>query len=94
MTVQDLLRNISSKELTEWMAYSSIEPFGYESDYRMHALIASVIAEVNRDRSKKKSPYTINDFMPKKEEEKQSVFQKLKSYFKNDVGLSNKEASK
>ena len=30
------------------------------------AMICSVIAEVNRDRKKRKKPYTPSDFMPKK----------------------------
>lgn len=31
------------------------------------AMICSIIAEVNRDRKKRKKPYTPSDFMPKKE---------------------------
>lgn len=56
---------MSSKEFAEWMAYAQIEPFGDErADMRM-AILASLIANVNRDPKKKSTPYEVSDFMPK-----------------------------
>lgn len=37
------------------------------------ALVASVIAEVNRDRKKRINPYTPNDFMPKENQKRKPV---------------------
>jgi hypothetical protein len=81
-----MLREIPSRLLMEWMAFYGLEPFGYEADFQGHALTASVIAEVNRNTKKRKEPFTIKDFMPverEDEDDKPSVFAKLKDYFKN-----------
>lgn len=56
---------MSSKEFAEWMAYAQIEPFGDErADLRM-AILASLIANVNRDPKKRSTPYEVSDFMPR-----------------------------
>ncbi len=62
-----MLRSMSSRLLTEWLAYYSLEPFGDE--WPRTALLASLIAEVNRDPDKRSEPFTPEDFMPKFEEE-------------------------
>jgi len=60
-----MLVSLSGKQFTEWMAYAELEPFGEErADLRM-AILASLIANVNRDPKKKSSPYEVSDFMPK-----------------------------
>jgi hypothetical protein len=47
MTVAQLDKTMTAKELTEWMVYYSIEPFGgAREDYRA-ALVSSVLANVN-----------------------------------------------
>jgi flagellar basal body rod protein FlgC len=70
MTVEELLSRISSRELTEWMAFFSIEgPTGDERDDWRAGMIASTIANVNRDSKKKGSPYKPQDFMPKYEQQ-------------------------
>ena len=57
MTVAQLDREMSAKELTEWMIYYSIEPFGgAREDYRA-ALVSSTIANV------KGVKVTPNDFI-------------------------------
>lgn len=80
-----MLRDIPSKLLIEWMAFYNLEPFGYEADLQGHALTSSVVAEVNRDPKKRSEPFKTQDFMPKNEsnEDKPSVFKRLKEYFKN-----------
>jgi hypothetical protein len=46
------------------MAYASIEPFGEERADVRAGIIASVIANVNRDRKKRPEPFSVQDFMP------------------------------
>lgn len=81
-----MLKEIPSKLLIEWMAFYSLEPFGYEAEFQGHALTSSVIAEVNRNSKKRPEPFTTKDFMPveiQDEDDKPSVFARLKDYFKN-----------
>jgi hypothetical protein len=58
-----LLREISSRELTEWMAYDRFDPIGHFRSDIQAALLASVIANVNRDPRKRRRPYEIKDFL-------------------------------
>jgi hypothetical protein len=62
MTVGDMLRRMSSLELTEWLAFAQIEPFGeWRDDFRT-GLLAAVIANPHR---KKGAPgFKPSDFMP------------------------------
>ena len=63
MPVGELLSRCSSQELTEWQAYYNIEPFGeYRADIRS-AIIACVLANVNR--GKNTPAFKVDDFMPK-----------------------------
>jgi len=62
MTVNELLGRISSREITEWMAFSQLEPFGAEAGYVGHAITASTVANVNRAKSQR--AYEVSDFMP------------------------------
>lgn len=64
MPVGELLGRISSRELTEWMAFFSLEPWGTEVEDWRAGLIASTIANVNRDPKKRRKPYEPEDFMP------------------------------
>ena len=58
-----MMERINSRELTEWIAYWQIEPWGEErADYRS-GMIASVIANVNRGKGGRR--YKPQDFMPK-----------------------------
>lgn len=50
--------------VAEWMAYDSLEPIGeLRADVRA-GIIASVIANTNRDRKRRPDPFTPHDFMP------------------------------
>ena len=62
MTVGELLDRISSRELSEWMAYYMLEPFGAERDNLHAGLVAAMVHNVNRDpkRGKAADP---KDFM-------------------------------
>ena len=62
MTVRDLLQKIGSDELSEWMAFYELEPFGeFRADFR-GGLIAATFANVHR--SPHTRPFAPDDFMP------------------------------
>ena len=59
MTVAQLLRTMSSAELTEWRAYARVSPFGeWRADYRNAITAQTVAAAAGVKRTK-----TV-DFMP------------------------------
>ena len=71
MTVREMLSRIDSKELTEWAAFYSIEPFGgFRSDIQS-GVIASTIANCNRSSNSK--TFKATDFMPFGEHNKRST---------------------
>ena len=61
-TIEEV-ESLSEREFTRWQIYYSIEPFGeYRADIRS-AMIACVIANVNR--GKNTPAFKVDDFMPK-----------------------------
>lgn len=64
MTVGELGQRMSSRELSEWMAYDAIEPIG--NSWMQTGMVAATIANVNRDPKKRPSPYQPEDFMPER----------------------------
>lgn len=70
MTVNELLERIDARELTEWMAYAGLEPFGEVRADLRSGIVASVIANVNRDPKRRPRAFEPGDFMPKFEDEK------------------------
>lgn len=63
MTVGELLRRVSSRELSEWMLYYEREPFGEERADTRAALISSTVANTARNPKKKRKPFKIKDFL-------------------------------
>jgi uncharacterized protein (DUF433 family) len=63
MTRAELLARASSRELTEWMLYYQVEPFGGDVAFMGHAITSSVVANANRRKGKK--AFSPEDFMPK-----------------------------
>lgn len=61
MTVEQLLTSISSRELSEWIAYFDTEP-PEEHGYRQAGIVASTIANVNKEKGSK--AFKAEDFMP------------------------------
>lgn len=55
---------MSSTQLAEWMAFYRLEPWGDERADMRAGIVASTIANVNRDAKKRPKPYTPGDFMP------------------------------
>lgn len=73
---------MTGQQLMEWMAYEEVEPFGEQrADLRM-AILAALIANINRDPKKKSRAYEPKDFMPRfGERSPGDVAEKVKSYF-------------
>ena len=66
---------MSSAELTEWMAFSTLEPFGGDTQYLGSAIVASTVANVNR--GKNQNEFKPLDFVPQFHREEQGVNQQL-----------------
>lgn len=64
MTVRELLTRIDSRELTEWMAFFELEPWGSEIEDHRFGVVASTIANVNRDPKRRARSYEPDDFFP------------------------------
>lgn len=68
MTPREVLVRHSSRELTEWMAFFELEPWGSEIEDHRFGVVASTIANVHRDPKKRSKPYEPTDFFPSREE--------------------------
>ena len=66
----EMLARVSSRELTEWGIFYGLEPFGEERADLRSGVVASTIANVNRE--KKQKPYKPEDFLLFREKPKQS----------------------
>lgn len=86
MTRVELLQRMSSRELSEWMAYYAVEPWGeVQAEYRS-ALVASMVANTARDPEKRKSPFEAEEFMRPsyigtRKEEPESLMDKARAIF-------------
>ncbi len=65
LPVGELLARTTSRELTEWMAFYELEPFGAERGDLQAGIVAATVANANRDPKKQKRPFEAQDFMPK-----------------------------
>jgi len=61
--------------LTEWIAYSTIEPFGGDQEYLGSAIVAQTVANANRGKGQR--PYKTSEFIPKFKEKPQGVDQMI-----------------
>jgi hypothetical protein len=61
---------MSSRELTEWIAYNAIQPFGDTRSDLRSAIIASTVANCHRTSG---TPFKVADFMPYEEKQKDDV---------------------
>ena len=66
--MRQVLRDIDSRELSEWLAFYSLEPFGEERADLRSAQICAVNANLHGGKRSKK--YKIADFMPFHQPEK------------------------
>lgn len=64
MPVSELLDRVDAYEMTEWMAYERIDPFGNQrQDYHM-AMICSSLYNVIQSFGKQRKTFTPDQFMP------------------------------
>jgi hypothetical protein len=85
MTRGELLEKVSSRELSEWIAYYGLEPWGEaQSEYRA-ALVTSMIANTARDDKKHPQPFRAEEFMREgylmKDDEPVNLLDKAKGIF-------------
>lgn len=62
MTHRELEARITSSELSEWMAYTRLEPLPADRAEYMAAVIATTFA--NAHRKKNARPFKLSDFLP------------------------------
>jgi len=86
----EMLARMSSAELSEWVAFSTLEPFGAEASYLGHAITASTIANVNRQKGQR--AHKVDEFMPKFERKKvQYTDEMLQIAQMMTIGLGGKD---
>jgi hypothetical protein len=61
MTVEELGERMSSRELSEWIAFNAISPIGDERADLRSGIVASVMANCHRTKGQ---PFRPVDFMP------------------------------
>lgn len=54
---------MDSEELTEWMQFYNLEPFGGDTAYIGHAIVAATVANTHRAKGKKAAK--VEDYMPR-----------------------------
>lgn len=65
MTVRQLFTSMSSREMSEWMAFEAVAgPVGQLRGDFNAGTIAAVIANANRDSKKQPTPFFATDFVP------------------------------
>ena len=80
---------MSSRELTEWVLFYSLEPFGNQIDMLGHAITSSTVANVNRQKGRK--AYKPEDFMPKFEKQTKSVDEMIQFAQMMTIGMGGKD---
>jgi hypothetical protein len=61
MPVEEMLDRMSSRELTEWMAFAQVEPFGQEVDNWRFGMLAAVQVNLHSPKRRVKPEH----FMPR-----------------------------
>lgn len=90
MPVGELLQRISSREITEWMAFWQLEPFGADMNFLGHAITSTTVANVNRQKGQ--TAYDVEDFMPNFEGKKdQSVDEMLQIAEMFTIGMGGQD---
>lgn len=60
-----MLAEMRPHHLGEWLALYRIDPWGEWRDDLRSGIVASVVANVNRDSKRKPEPFTAQDFVPR-----------------------------
>jgi hypothetical protein len=58
-----MLSRLDSRELTEWYADYLAEPWSERRADVRAAIIAQILAEINRDRKRRPTPYRLDELM-------------------------------
>jgi hypothetical protein len=83
--VDDMLRRMSSRTLTEWMAYHDLEPFGDGLQDIHFANITALLANANRKKgSGAAQPKEFRLWKEVRQFDPQEFFNNLKSALKSD----------
>lgn len=77
--------------LGEWMALYGIDPWGEQRADLRAGIVASTIANVNRDARRKPEPFEATDFMPYRERKTVPLAAKAKSVLKSLSPKSKKK---
>ena len=75
--------------MTEWMAFSSLEPFGTDTQYIGPAITSTILANANRPKGDK--AHTVDEFMPKFEKETKTPDQMLNFVSMLNAGLGGQD---
>lgn len=62
MTVEELGQRLSSSELTEWLAFYNLEPFGGNIDALRIGSVNATLANINKNPKLRMKSYTPKDF--------------------------------
>lgn len=84
-TIRELEARMSSREFSEWIAYSGIEPWGEDRADLRAGILASLTANINRGKGAK--PFRPSDFMPYRNHDKKAEeVEDLKSFLRRKSG--------
>lgn len=85
----EMLRRMSSEELSGWMAFYRLEPFGGDTEYIGAAITASVVANTHLVKNQK--PYEAKDFLPKFGKGEQGVNEQIQIAEMFTAGLGGQD---
>jgi hypothetical protein len=60
---EDFLNEIDADQFDRWKAFASVEPFGPFAEDQRSGMVLAMTANLNRDKDKRKDPFTAADFM-------------------------------
>lgn len=83
MTVRELLARIDSLELSEWMQFYTLDPWGTQRDDLQAGIIASTIANANSSKGKAFQPM---DFMPYSDGKQEQTTDDMKALLNTMAG--------
>ena len=85
MTVAELGERMSSRELTEWMAYAAMEPFGSDADDARNAISTASIVNATIAAAGGKTKVKADQFLlgsrPATEPDPDALYDKMRGVF-------------
>lgn len=86
MTVAELLGRISSRELSEWIEFYKLEPFGYDVEMFGSAQVSATLVNINRKKGTK--AVSAKEFYPQTENNPDSELQSAMTYVSSVLTMS------